>query len=171
MNFKALLKKWLTGKAAPWLAYTAVRLWFSTVRVKILNPSVYLDYFLKSADGRNVVAGSWHRHAIFFFYFFRTLGPRGIMISKSVDGEFTAKIAGRIRGPSAVDRIYESEGRGPILRNGCRRSRWTGQGYENRYAGGRQGERILVHSHGLLRKQRYYVSQGLGPDHHSQTFQ
>ena len=93
MNFKALLKKWLTGKAAPWLAYTAVRLWFSTVRVKILNPSVDLDYFLKSADGRNVVAGSWHRHAIFFFYFFRTLGPRGIMISKSVDGEFTAKIA------------------------------------------------------------------------------
>ena len=93
MNFKTLLKRWLAGKAAPWLAYAVVRLWFGTVRVKILNPSVYRDYFLKSTDGRNVVAGSWHRHAIFFFYFFRTLGPRGIMISKSVDGEFTAKIA------------------------------------------------------------------------------
>jgi len=88
-----LLKKWLTTKAAPWLAYTIVRLWFGTVRVKILNPSVYRDYFLKGANGRNVVAGSWHRHAVFFFYFFRTLGPRGIMISKSKDGEFTAKIA------------------------------------------------------------------------------
>ncbi len=93
MSFKALLKKWLMSKAAPWLAYTIVRVWFGTVRVKILNPSVYRDYFLKNDTGRNMVAGSWHRHAIFFFYFFRTLGPRGIMISKSADGEFTAKIA------------------------------------------------------------------------------
>ena len=93
MNFKAVLKKWLAGNAAPWLAYTVARLWFGTVRVEILNPSIYRDYFLKVDLGRNVVAGSWHRHAIFFFYFFRTLGPRGIMISKSKDGEFTAKIA------------------------------------------------------------------------------
>jgi len=93
MNFSALLKRWLTTRAAPWLAYTIVRIWFGTVRVKILNLSVYRDYFLKNTGSRNVVAGSWHRHAIFFFYFFRTLGPRGIMISKSKDGEFTAKIA------------------------------------------------------------------------------
>ena len=93
MGFKTLFTKWLRGAAAPWLAYTAVRLWFGTVRVKILNPSVYRNYFLDADLGRNVVAGSWHRHAIFFFYFFRNLGPRGIMISKSVDGEFTAKIA------------------------------------------------------------------------------
>jgi len=93
MGFNILFKKWLQGAVGPWLVYTAVRLWFGTVRVNILNPSVYRDYFLKVGLGRNVVAGSWHRHAIFFFYFFRNLGPRGIMISKSVDGEFTAKIA------------------------------------------------------------------------------
>ena len=93
MNFKGLLKKWLTTEAAPWLAYTVVRLWFGTVRVKILNPSVYRDYFVKNGSGRNVVGGSWHRHAIFFFYFFRTLGPRGVMISQSKDGDFTAKVA------------------------------------------------------------------------------
>lgn len=93
MNFKTLLKQWIKGSAAPWMVYALARVWFGTVRVKILNPSVFRDYFLRNAAGRNVVAGSWHRHAIFFFYFFRTLGPRGIMISKSKDGEFTAKIA------------------------------------------------------------------------------
>ncbi len=93
MNFKTLLKQWIKGKVAPWMVYTLVRVWFGTVRVKILNLSVFRDYFLENTAGRNVVAGSWHRHAIFFFYFFRNLGPRGIMISKSVDGEFTAKIA------------------------------------------------------------------------------
>ena len=93
MTFRVLFKKWLTSKAAPWLAYMVVRLWFGTVRVKILNPAIYQDYFLRTDIGRNVVAGSWHRHAVFFFYFFRSIGPRGIMISKSTDGEFTAKIA------------------------------------------------------------------------------
>jgi lysophospholipid acyltransferase (LPLAT)-like uncharacterized protein len=93
MTFPTLLKRWFRGTAAPWLVFTLVRVWFGTVKVKILNPPVFRDYFLNSSGGRNVVAGSWHRHAIFFFYFFRNLGPRGIMISKSVDGEFTAKIA------------------------------------------------------------------------------
>ncbi len=93
MSFSGLLKKWIKGEVAPWLVYTLVRVWFGTVRVQILNPSVYRDYFLNNTAGRNVVAGSWHRHAIFFFYYFRNLGPRGIMISKSADGEFTAKIA------------------------------------------------------------------------------
>lgn len=93
MPHQPLFKDWLKIKIAPWLVYVIVRIWFGTVRVKILNPEVYRDYFLHNTSGRNVVAGSWHRHAIFFFYFFRNLGPRGIMISKSVDGEFTAKIA------------------------------------------------------------------------------
>lgn len=93
MPFKLLLKNWLKSKTAAWLVYVIVKIWFGTVRVKILNPEVYRKYFLNNTSGRNVVAGSWHRHAIFFFYFFRNLGPRGIMISKSVDGEFTAKIA------------------------------------------------------------------------------
>lgn len=81
------------------------RLWFGTVRVRILNRSIYEDYF-RSAHTGNVVAGSWHRHAIFLFYFFRDLGRRGIMISRSLDGEMTAGIARRfgytpIRGSSS----------------------------------------------------------------------
>jgi hypothetical protein len=74
------------------LAVTLVRLWFGTVRVEILNRPVYEKYFKDPATG-NVVAGSWHRHAIFLFYFFRNLGPRGIMISRSRDGSLTARIA------------------------------------------------------------------------------
>jgi lysophospholipid acyltransferase (LPLAT)-like uncharacterized protein len=93
MKIRLPYQNWFKVNVAPWLVYMIVRIWFGTVRVKILNPQVYRDYFLKNSSGRNVVAGSWHRHAIFFFYFFRNLGPRGIMISKSVDGEFTARIA------------------------------------------------------------------------------
>jgi lysophospholipid acyltransferase (LPLAT)-like uncharacterized protein len=93
MNFKASLKTWLRVSVAPWVVYSLVRVWFGTVRVKILNQEVFDKFFLNNTADGNVVAGSWHRHAIFFFYFFRNLGPRGIMISKSVDGEFTAKIA------------------------------------------------------------------------------
>ncbi len=72
-----------------------VKLWFGTVRVEILNRKVY-DEFFKGEKTGNVVAGSWHRHAIFLFYFFRTLGARGIMISRSLDGELTARIAGKL---------------------------------------------------------------------------
>lgn len=71
------------------------RLWFGTVRVDIRNPGVYEKYF-KNGETGNVVAGSWHRHAIFLFYFFRTLGRRGIMISRSLDGELTSRIARRL---------------------------------------------------------------------------
>jgi len=81
------------------------RLWFGTVRVEIRNRPIYDQYF-KSAHTGNVVAGSWHRHAIFLFYFFRDLGQRGVMISRSRDGEMTAAIARRfgytpIRGSSS----------------------------------------------------------------------
>lgn len=72
-----------------------VKLWFGTVRVEILNQKVY-DQFFKGESTGNVVAGSWHRHSIFLFYFFRTLGERGIMISRSLDGELTARIARKL---------------------------------------------------------------------------
>jgi lysophospholipid acyltransferase (LPLAT)-like uncharacterized protein len=93
----------IDAKAA--LITALARLWFGTVRVEILNRPVYNDYF-KSPHTGSVVAGSWHRHAIFLFYFFRDLGQRGIMISRSLDGEMTAGIARRfgytpIRGSSS----------------------------------------------------------------------
>lgn len=79
-------------EVSAFLAVNLVRLWFGTVRVQILNSQVYEKYFKDQSTG-NVVAGSWHRHAVFLFYFFRKLGPRGIMISRSRDGELTARVA------------------------------------------------------------------------------
>ena len=71
------------------------RIWFGTVRVQVLNREVYEKYFKGDRSG-HVVAGSWHRHSIFLFYFFRNLGARAIMISRSADGELTARIARRL---------------------------------------------------------------------------
>ena len=93
----------IEAKAA--LVTALARLWFGTVCVELLNRSIYEEYF-RTAHTGNVVAGSWHRHAIFLFYFFRDLGQRGIMISRSRDGEMTAGIARRfgytpIRGSSS----------------------------------------------------------------------
>ena len=106
MNVSAFTRRQsvrIEAKAAT--ATALARLWFGTVRIQVLNRSIYEDYFRAFHTG-NVVAGSWHRHAIFLFYFFRNLGQRGIMISRSRDGEMTAGIARRfgytpIRGSSS----------------------------------------------------------------------
>lgn len=91
LTWKQLLKL----ETNAFLITSMARLWFSTVRVQVLHPHIYETYFKNPSTG-NVVAGSWHRHAIFLFYFFRTLGTRGIMISRSRDGELTARIAKRL---------------------------------------------------------------------------
>ena len=82
------------------------RLWFATVRVSIVNRKVYDRHFRQVGRPHHVVAASWHRHSIFLFYFFRDLGERLIMISRSRDGEITAEAARRfgytpIRGSSS----------------------------------------------------------------------
>ena len=91
LTWKEKLKLEITASLIPLLA----RIWFGTVRVKVLNQPIYEKYF-KGSDSGHVVAGSWHRHAIFLFYFFKNLGPRAIMISRSKDGELTARIAKRL---------------------------------------------------------------------------
>ncbi|MGM0452995.1 MAG: lysophospholipid acyltransferase family protein [Thermodesulfobacteriota bacterium] len=91
LTWKQLLKL----ETSAFLITTITRMWFSTVRVQLLNPEVYDTYFKNPATG-NVVAGSWHRHAIFLFYFFRKLGARGLMVSRSKDGDLTARIARRL---------------------------------------------------------------------------
>jgi lysophospholipid acyltransferase (LPLAT)-like uncharacterized protein len=88
------------------LATWAARLWFATIRVTIINRPVYDRHFRQVGTGHHVVAASWHRHSIFLFYFFRNLGRRLIMISRSLDGEITAGVARRfgympIRGSSS----------------------------------------------------------------------
>lgn len=91
LTWKEKFKLELTASLITLLA----KLWFGTVRVKVLNQDVYEKYFKGSRSG-HVVAGSWHRHSIFLFYFFRNLGSRAIMISRSMDGELTARIAKRL---------------------------------------------------------------------------
>ena len=78
------------------LATWFMRIWFFTVRIQIVDRDIYDDYFLQRRGKHRVVAGSWHRHAIFLFYFFRNLDDRLIMISQSRDGEMTAGIARRL---------------------------------------------------------------------------
>jgi lysophospholipid acyltransferase (LPLAT)-like uncharacterized protein len=91
LTWKEKFKLELTASMITLLA----KIWFGTVRVKVLNREVYEKYFKGSRSG-HVVAGSWHRHSIFLFYFFRDLGSRAIMISRSMDGELTARIAKRL---------------------------------------------------------------------------
>ncbi len=69
-------------------------MWFGTVRVELFNRERFEKFALDPASG-NIVAGAWHRNAVFLFYFFRTLGPRGVMISRSKDGDIVAHVARR----------------------------------------------------------------------------
>ena len=89
---KARIKAYVVAFLATW----TMRIWFFTVRVEIVDREIYDAYFLRQNGEQNVVAGSWHRHAIFLFYFFRNLPNRLIMISRSLDGEMTAGIARRL---------------------------------------------------------------------------
>ena len=101
-TLKQRAKAAVLGFLATWLA----RAWFATVRVSIINRKVY-DLHLRQLDGtHHLVGGAWHRNAIFLFYFFRNLGNRLVMISRSLDGEMTAGIARRfgytpVRGSSS----------------------------------------------------------------------
>ncbi|RPH52520.1 MAG: DUF374 domain-containing protein [Desulfobacteraceae bacterium] len=88
------------------LASWFVRLWFGTVRAKIINRHIYEEYFLNNRDKGNVVIASWHRHAIFLFYFFRNIKNGVGMVSRSKDGELVVRVGKRfgydfVRGSSS----------------------------------------------------------------------
>ena len=75
-------------------------------KISIVNGDVYDRHFRQIGIPHHVVGASWHRNAIFLFYFFRNLGDRLIMISRSLDGEITAGVARRfgytpVRGSSS----------------------------------------------------------------------
>ena len=83
-----------------------IKLWFASVRVKIINPQVYRHYLLDNDGRMNIVGGTWHRHVIFLTYFFRCLPNKALMVSRSKDGEYIARILHRmgyatIRGSSS----------------------------------------------------------------------
>ncbi len=101
-SFKQRAKTAAISFLATWFA----RLWFATVRISIVNRDVYDRHFRQIGIPHHVVGASWHRNAIFLFYFFRNLGDRLIMISRSLDGEITAGVARRfgytpVRGSSS----------------------------------------------------------------------
>ncbi|OQW99514.1 MAG: hypothetical protein BWK74_02025 [Desulfobacteraceae bacterium A6] len=88
------------------LASWSVRLWFGTVRVKIINRQIYEEYFLNNKNMGNIVVASWHRHAVFLFYFFRNIKNGVAMVSRSKDGELVARVGKRfgydsVRGSSS----------------------------------------------------------------------
>jgi len=88
------------------LIYWFTRLWLGTVRVRILDRGLYEALFVRNEGKGNVVVASWHRHAFFIVYFFRKLDNGAIMISRSKDGEITARVASRfgftpVRGSSS----------------------------------------------------------------------
>ena len=90
----------------PWLVTNLVRLWFGTVRVKVIDRDIFDRYFTNNQETGHVVAGAWHRNAIFFFYYFRKLKNACIMVSSSKDGDFVSGVARRfgydvIRGSSS----------------------------------------------------------------------
>jgi lysophospholipid acyltransferase (LPLAT)-like uncharacterized protein len=88
------LKRLGGASVVSWALTTLVRMWFGTVRVELLNRERFEKFALDPASG-NIVAGAWHRNAVFLFHFFRTLGPRGVMISRSKDGDIVANVARR----------------------------------------------------------------------------
>ena len=96
------LKISLLSLLASWFA----RLWFGTVRVKIINRQIYEEYFLNNKNKGNIVVASWHRHAVFLFYFFHNIKNGVAMISRSKDGELVARVGKRfgydsVRGSSS----------------------------------------------------------------------
>ncbi|WP_435547344.1 lysophospholipid acyltransferase family protein [Desulfobacterium sp. N47] len=73
-----------------------IQLWFGTVRVKIINKDIYEEYFVHNNDKGNVILGTWHRHIIFVFYFFRKIKNGIIMVSRSKDGELISMVGKRL---------------------------------------------------------------------------
>ncbi len=78
------------------IARILIHILFFTVRVKIVNKEIYDKYLIKNNGKDNVVAGLWHRNAIFLLYFFRKLQNTLIMASRSKDGEIGARVAEKL---------------------------------------------------------------------------
>ncbi|MGD8923916.1 MAG: DUF374 domain-containing protein, partial [Syntrophobacterales bacterium] len=77
----------LTARLIRKVLVPLARMWFGSCRVEVLNERLYQDYVLSDLP---VVAGTWHRAAFFFLYFFGKFQPM-IMISQSKDGEMLAQ--------------------------------------------------------------------------------
>jgi len=102
LTFTERIRISVLSRLASWI----VRLWFGTVRVEIINRKVYDEYILRNRYKGNIVVASWHRHAVFFFYFFRNIKNGVGMVSRSKDGEIVTRVGKRfgydfVRGSSS----------------------------------------------------------------------
>ena len=86
MDFGDRLKFTLVG----WLSANLLRLWFWTCRVEI-EDDVLTNQFV--SEGRSTLIVTWHRAAIFGIWYMATLCRAAIMISRSKDGEYLARLA------------------------------------------------------------------------------
>jgi lysophospholipid acyltransferase (LPLAT)-like uncharacterized protein len=86
MSFLESLKYRLVG----WLAGTLLRLWFCTCRVEI-EENKLMEQFVK--PGLSTLVVTWHRAAIYGIYYMSTQCRAAIMISRSKDGEYLARLA------------------------------------------------------------------------------
>jgi lysophospholipid acyltransferase (LPLAT)-like uncharacterized protein len=82
-------------KAAVLVASWVARVWFGSVRFKILNREVYHQFLAGTPRQYNAVVATWHRHVIPAYYFFRSLENLLIMGSPSRDGEFATRLGRR----------------------------------------------------------------------------
>jgi len=99
-------KETLKLNVTVWLTACLVRLWFGSVRFKILNREIFDDYIAGDPRKGNAVVATWHRHVIPVYYFFRNLNNLLIMGSRSKDAEFAIRLGRRfgiefIRGSSS----------------------------------------------------------------------
>lgn len=99
-------KENLIMDAGSWLLGRLMWIWFSSVRVTILNRDIWDTYFVKIPRKENAVVATWHRHVIFTYFYFCKLRNLLIMGSKSKDAEFAIRMGRRfglkfIRGSSS----------------------------------------------------------------------
>jgi len=123
------LKQLATPAVVSWAIATVVKMWFGTVRVEILNHDRFEKFARDPATG-SIVAGAWHRNAIFLVHFFRILGPRAVMVSRSRDGDIAARV---------LERFGYRTMRGSSSRGGARALQemiaWMKDGHEKRLCG------------------------------------
>jgi lysophospholipid acyltransferase (LPLAT)-like uncharacterized protein len=83
-------------KIIAWLAIhigtPLLNVWFSTCRIQIQGMETHRRFF---EGGEKVVAGTWHRGAIFLVWYYRRLHPL-ILFSQSRDGELIAGFAEKL---------------------------------------------------------------------------
>jgi lysophospholipid acyltransferase (LPLAT)-like uncharacterized protein len=124
------------------LAYGLSKLWFSTCRIRILQPDLHQKCLTGAPPS---IGATWHRGAIFYCYFYGPVHPM-VMFSQSEDGEYLARFAQKcgtipVRGSS-------SRGGGQALRRMAHFLR-QGKGHCSTVLDGPQGPRFKAKK-GLL---------------------